>query len=68
MKAVVAAFNQEKALGLLRDCEIFSNLRLKLYTAASHLTKPDGFSSVSILLLIKSEIWELVQHLFYCII
>ena len=32
------------------------------------LTKPDGFSSVLILLLIKSEIWELEQqHLVYCI-
>ena len=35
MKALVGTFNQEKALvasrGLLHDCEIFWNLRLKLY-------------------------------------
>ena len=36
MKALEGAINQEKALlarGLLRDCEIFTNLRLKLYSA-----------------------------------
>ena len=60
--------NLKASTGLLRDCEIFANLRLKLYSAASPLTKPDGFSSVLILLLIKSEIWELEQqHLVYCI-
>ena len=35
MKVLVGAFNQEKALVgaflLLRDCEIFANLRLKFY-------------------------------------
>ena len=35
VKALIGTFNQEKALGegralLLRDCEIFANLRLKL--------------------------------------
>ena len=30
MKALVGALNKEKE-GLLRDCEIFANLRLKLY-------------------------------------
>ena len=33
MKALVGAFNQGKAIvrGLLPDCEIFANVRLKLY-------------------------------------
>ena len=30
MKALIGTFNQEKAL-ILRDCEIFANLRLQLY-------------------------------------
>ena len=41
VKALVGTFNQEKALvasrGLLHDCEIFVNLRLKLYYGTNPL-------------------------------
>ena len=39
VKALVAAFNQEKALvasrGLLRDCEIFGNLQITFVSSSS---------------------------------
>ena len=40
MKALVGAYNQEKALvlsrrGLLRDCEIFANLRIAFVCSSS---------------------------------
>ena len=36
MKALVGSFNQEKALekGLLRDCEIFANLRIAFVSSS----------------------------------
>ena len=47
MEALVGAFNQEKALnrGLLRNCEIFANLRLKLY---NEVINPPPVSTVQI--------------------